>query len=733
MSDPRIEAAIKFHHLCTEAESENRAQGLEALQFRWGDQWPVQIQNSRTLEARPFLTINKVDTFCRQIENQQRQQRPRIKVDPVNGEADKKIADVIKGMIRHIEVSRGGADLAYDTGFSSAVTCGFGYWRVLTDYVSDSSFDQEIYLAPIDNPFTVYFDPNSTMPDGSDSKACLISTLMRKKDFEAQYPKADTQGFTEKSLGDHTAEWITKEDIRVAEYFYITNKPEKLHKLSNGMSVWDSELPEGALEEHQLQIVDTRKSNRPTVKWCKITCNNVLEERDIPGRYIPVVPMYGNVTVIDGKRKRSGVVKNAMDPQRMVNFHETTATESVALAPKAKWVMAEGQDEGHENEWAQANVSARPILHYKQTDVDGREAPAPQRQQPELPPSGTLELLQQSSQNLREVIGVIDPAQRLAGNVSGKALQGEQKQSDNSNFHFYDNLTRSIRHTGKIILEWIPHYYDQERVVRIIGDDGRAETATINQQAPDPAINAVLNDVTVGEYDIVMDIGPGYNSKRQEAVDMMMPLISQHEDLFKAIGDLVFRNMDFPGAEMIADRLAAANPLAQIDEKSDIPPQIQMKLKQQDQQIQQLNQQLQAAGMEIKTRQSIKQMEEDGETKREMLRQTTKAHDIESRNQTLIKVEQMENEAWMHDVQMKVSSAQNVAEIKATVELLLHHLSAKQENLMGLNSDKKDDHDLSAVIGRHPIHGNITEADILKTAHHNNMTPQKVMERLQNG
>ena len=294
--------------------------------------------------------------------------------------------------------------------------------------------------------------------------------------------------------------------------------------------------------------------------------------------------------ILDGRRKRWGITKNAKDPQRMVNFWETSATESLAFAPKAKWVIAEGQDEGHENEWAQANTKATAVLRYKQTDIDGREAPPPQRQAPEPPPVGMFTALAGATQNLREVIGMSDPAQRVQGNVSGKALRAEQFQTDQSNFHFYDNLTRSIRHTGKIILDWIPHYYDKQRIVRIIGDDERPDLVTINEKA----IDRILNDVTVGEYDVVMDTGPGYNSKREEAVDIFTEMLGTPlgEKIAAVADDVIVRNLDVPGADVIADRLAAANPLAQIDEESDIPPGVQMKIKQMQAQLQQAGQQI---------------------------------------------------------------------------------------------------------------------------------------------
>jgi hypothetical protein len=662
--DPRIDAAMKFLRLASDADSNNRMEALEDLKFAAGDQWPVEIQNSRNLEARPCLTINKIDSYVRQVTNQQRQQRPRIKVHPVNNEADLKIAKTLEGITRHIEVNSN-ADTAYDNAFDYAVRMGWGYWRVETDYVREDSFDQEIYIRPIHNPFTVYFDPNSVEPDGSDAEQCLITEVIPKATFREMYPDADDgSGFTLRATGDSSAEWVMKEDIRIAEYFHTERKSTSLVLLSDGTKLYREDLPDAEMMMAAgVSIVSERKTYRKIIKWCKVTSMQVLEEGEWIGSYIPVVPVYGAQLTVEDKRKKFGLVRHAKDPQRMYNFWRTSQTESIALAPKAKWLLAEGQDEGHENEWAQANIKSAPVLRYKQTDIEGRVAPQPTRLQPEPPPQGIMEAASSINNDLQAVLGIFDPNQMPSGNISGKALNGQQQQIDLSNYHFYDNLTRSIKHTGKIILDLIPKIYDAERVMRIIGDDGQPDMVTINQR---DAVGSVLNDVTVGEYDIVMDTGPGYQSKRIQAVEAMMPLMAKDE-LFKIAGDLVFRNMDFPGADIIADRLAASNPLAQIDDKSPIPPQVQMQLAQSKQVIEQLQQQLQAMQLEINNRGQVAQIKEDGATKRKLMEVTSKAHNTE----TMAEVK-------VNDQNTRAITSQNKTEIDAIVQLLLHHMDTSR-------------------------------------------------------
>ena len=588
-SDGRIQEAKDFLRLCNDSDSNNRAEALDDVRFAAGDQWPVEIQNSRTLEARPCLTINKIGAYKRQVVYNTRQQRPRIKVHGMNSQADEKIADILTGICRHIE-NQSDADQAYDHAFEYAVRMGWGYLRVETDYVRDDTFDQEIYIRPIRNPFTVYYDPNSVRPDGSDAEKVMITEVIPKDVFRKLYPNAPEDSLHARGTGDMDSEWIMKEDIRIAEYFYVVREEATLLKLSDGSEMYEDEVKKEELDELGLIIIDKRKTCKKQIKWIKLTANTILEEGIWPGKYIPIVPVYGNQLIIENKHKIYGITRMSKDAQRMYNFWTTSITESVALAPKPKWLIAEGQDEGHETEWAQANIKATAVLRFKQTDIDGRPAPVPTRIQPEPPPTGVLTALQQVDLDLKSVLGVFDPNQQPTGNISGKALTGQQQQIDLTNYNFYDNLTRSIAMVGKIILDLVPHIYDTQRVLRIIGDDGKPEMVTINERN---AAGEIMNNVTVGEYDVVMDTGPGYNSKRIEAVETMMPLFQKDPQLMNIAGDLFIRNMDFPGADTIADRLATMNPLAQIDEKSDIPPRVQMALKQSQEQVKQMQQQLQ--------------------------------------------------------------------------------------------------------------------------------------------
>ncbi len=671
MASLKPETVVDFFRLVMDAESGNRAQALEDLRFRFGDQWSVTMQNARKVDERPQFVINETDGYCRQVVNHLRQMRPRGRARPVGNGGDLEVAKVLTGIGRHIEV-HSDADNAYDTAMEFAVTMGWGYWRVLTDYVADVSFDQDIRVAVLDNPFSVYFDPSSVLPDGSDAKRCLISTMIKKTDFKAQWPNAETSGFEQRGSGDTDPDWETQEDIRIAEYFWIESERQKLVLLSDKSTVWEDALPpEAVLAKEGLAIISERESFRKTVKWAKCTNREVLEEKTLPGRFIPVIPVYGVNVPLDGKRLRMGLVRMARDPQRLVNYWQTSVTETIALAPKAKWMMEEGQDEGHEREWQRANVSTSPVLHYKGVDDSGREMPPPQRIQPEPPPAGAVESAMMASQNLQRVLGMFDPVNlEHTGPKSGEAIHAETGQSEQSNYHYYDNETRSIRHTWRIFLDYAPVIYDTERTLDIMGEDDKPDQVTVNQMKTEDGIEKMHNPITVGMYDVIMDVGPGYNTKRQEAVATLMNLMRTPlgEKIAQVADFAVVRQMDFSGASMIADLLEAANPLAKLDEDSDVPPKAQLMIKSLQNQLQQAMQQIQMLSDKDRAEMQRLSVREQGETTREHLRQTAKAHDIDSRER-----------ATLHDVQTRALSAQNVEEIKGLVHLLMHRLNAGPE------------------------------------------------------
>lgn len=589
------------------AEGENRRMALDDLEFEKGDQWDARARAERQASGRPCLTFNKLPTFLHQVTNAQRQNVPSIKVHPV-GDSDAKVAELIQGGIRHIEYASN-ADVAYDTAVNSAAAIGFGYFRLVTDYTAPDSFDQEIQFRRIRNAFTVYMDPAHVNPDGSDQQWCVVSVKVPRVEFRAMFPKADACSFeTVRALGDVAADWADDEAVRVAEYYRIFQEPATAVLLSNGESGFKDELlelPAG------VTVVAERESVRRTVQWFKLSAREVLDRADIPCRWIPVFPVYGDEIDVDGKVYRAGLIRNAKDPARAYNFWMTAATEEIALRPKTPYIGAEGQFEGHEKEWAQANQSSFPFLEYKPVSLGGMLAPSPQRQPMADLPAGVLRMAMHANEDIKATTGIFDASLGARSNeTSGVAIAKRDRQGETANYHYTDNLMTTLRHAGRCIIDMWPKVYDGQRQLRLMGADGKMSAQPINtpkRNAATGEIAEILNDMTVGEYAVTVSSGPSFDTLRQEAVQGMVEVGQSWPKLWEVAGDKLVRAMDWPGADEIADRIKKTLPpeLAKDDDEEGqgqdedqepaLPPEVQQQLQQYEQALEDAMQQIQEA------------------------------------------------------------------------------------------------------------------------------------------
>ena len=671
-----------------EAESENRSKALEALEFGNGKQWPDDLYNQRRISKRPSLTINHTNTFVRRVVNNMRQQRPRIKVHPVGEGANVEVADVITGLIRHVE-NRSNAAIAYDTGGESAVRMGWGYWRVLTEYVDEHSFDQEVCIEAIRNPFTVYMDPGAVRPAGEDAEWVIITEKMRRQEYARRYPDADNVMFRNTGSGDDLADWETREEIRLAEYYRIKRIKDTLYRMTNGMQMFGSDIAKlqdelsAAKVSYALDLRGNRikrESYRQRVEWFRLNGQDIVDRRTVgdnplPDKWIPVVRCEGNVLDLNGRVVRKGMIADLMDPARMLNYWKTCETEQIALSPKAPFIVADGQTDGHA-EWKDANQVPYSALTYTPTyleNPDGSKIPVPPPTRMPAPqvPAAFVQAAQGAMQDLMAVSGMPhEPSNDTPGTVvSGIALQRRQALSDIGHFQYYDNQTRAIAHTGSIILSLIPHYYSTERMQRIIGEDGTPSMVAINQKQPspeNPAITKVKNDVTVGRYDVVMDTGPGYETKRLEGTEAMIDLMKTPlaEAIVKVGADLVVRNMDFAGASDLADRLMPMNDAGMKKALENMPKEARSMVTAMYQNMQALQQQLQQLELEKKYKGQIELGWMNVERDKINKQSETKVHDTEVRART-----------QMHDTHIDAITRRDVAEIQAAGKLMDTHVA----------------------------------------------------------
>lgn len=598
--DRVLREALRRFRVAADAEHDIRSEAREDLRFRVGRQWPEEIVQQRKTENRPCLTINRIPQFLRQVTNESRQNRPSVQVNPVDDQADPKTAEVFQGIIRHIEVVSN-ADAAKDTAAEHAATFGFGYVRVVTEYADDTTFDQEIRIKRVRNPFGIYFDPAAQEPDYSDAQFCFVTEDLAKEEFRRRYPKAKLASSEEfRGEGDEAAEWVSENHVRVAEYFRVEYETGKIALLADG-SVIDADQVQVGMPVLRQRTVERRK-----VMWALISGCEVIEEREWPGRWIPVVPVLGEEVILDDERLLFGLVRFARDPQRQYNYWATAETEMIALAPKAPFIGAAGQFEGFERQWQTANQRGYAYLQYKPVSHAGTPLPPPQRQPYEPPVQAITTARMQSADDLKATTGIYDASLGARSNeASGRAILARQREADVSNFHFADNLARAVKHLGRILVDLIPRIYDTPRIVRIIGKEEEEKLVPVNQPFVENGVERIF-DLTAGKYDVTVTTGPSYSTKRQEAVESMMSLTQAYPQLMQLAGDILVKSMDWPGAATIAERLKKTLPpnLAEDDngEQMPVPPQIQQQMQAMQAQHEQLVAALQEATETIRSK-----------------------------------------------------------------------------------------------------------------------------------
>ena len=628
------EAKARFQ-AAAEADEPQRQLELDDLRFCDPDgQWPADMRSQRDAEGRPCLSVDRLGPFVHQIVNEQRQNRPQPSVNPVGDGADKDTAEIFQGMIRHIAYMSNG-DTAIDTAFESQVRCGRGYFRVLTDYCTSESFDQEVRISRVPNPHLVYMDPSATEPDGADAEWAFVSTYVSNSTYRSEYPKSKLSTLDDgdwTSIGDTAPDWVQRDGsgVMVTEYFRRVRKAVTIYRLEDGSTT--TEKVEG--------YVDSRQSTAVEVQWFKLNAIEILDQTVWPGKHIPIVPVYGTELNVDGKRTWSGLVRSAKDAQRAFNYWKSAQAETIALAPRAPWVGPKGFMGNMRSIWASANKRPLAVLEYEAYDSQQRPMQPPQRNMVEPPIQAITGAMLGAVDDLKATTGMYDAN---LGNresaQSGVAIRQLQRQGQAGSFHYADNLARSIRHLGRILIDLVPKIYDTKRVVRIIKPDESTDLVTINGPSGVKDKKTGLEkvyDLQVGTYDVTVSVGPGYQTKRQENLALLESLMQgpMGQLLTGTAPDLIASMMDFQIAPQLVERLKKTLPPALQDkpegpQQGGIPPelqqQIQMKEQQSGQMIEQLTQKVhetmdQLGDQNAKLQADLQKAQLDAQTKLEIAR-----------------------------------------------------------------------------------------------------------------
>jgi hypothetical protein len=621
------EAKARFER-CQSWESAWRDRAKFDIKFANGDalnngQWDSNVRQERG--ARPCLTYNQVRTHNLHIINDARQNKAQIKVTPTGGRASYESAQIFSGIIRRIEYQSKAVD-AYSTAIYHQVESGIGYVRVETDYVDQNSFDLDLFVRRIADPFTIYCDPDAKEYDKADMNFCFVFEDVPRDRYEEEYGKEDSPAPT---TFDNTDNWNDKDHVRIAEYWRRNISDDTIHLMQDGTTVRDSEIPAEVREQITPFIVKSRKVAEPEIEWFKLAGNKIIDREEWPGKYIPIVPFLGEELVIDNEMDRKGHTRSQIDAQRIYNYWASAAVEQVALQTKTPYVATAAAIQGHEEQWITANIKNWSVLLYNGVDETGAPIAPPAREPPPQMAQAYVTGMQIAREDLRAVTGQYQAEQGMPSNErSGIAIQQRQRQSETATYHYVDNQAKGIRQVGRILLDLIPKIYDVQRVVMTLGEDGSeakvlvapdapeahqaigqgpdGQPQTLTQgdaqqqmQDPDKPDPTIIFNPNVGLYDVEADVGPSYGTQRQEAANAFSQIMAQNPAAFQIVGDFWAKNSDFPGADELADRLKRGLPPMY---KADAPDPQVVAITQQAQQTQQHAQQLLGqADQEIQT------------------------------------------------------------------------------------------------------------------------------------
>lgn len=550
---------------CEEHDREARELRTDDLRFSnpaEPEQWPEELKQMRQNAvggARPCLTFDQTNPFLNQVINAARESKPSITVRPVDSGSDVKVAETLSCLIRHIE-DHSRADIAYDTAIDYAARCGLGYFRVVTEVTNYAQNEQEILIQRIADPDSVRLDPDWQEPDGSDIAFGFVESQMTKRAFTRKYPKAKAVDFDTDKDG-----WFTEKMVRIVEYFNVREEKENILVIVDENNeeaeycekdYWDLVQETGMRPD----VVRTYEAKTRKVDWYKLTGAEVLEKTEFPASYVPIIPVIGSEVWIEGKRHLSGLIRPMKDPQRAYNYDRNNYIEHVSLQNKIPYLIAAEAVEGREGEWGSANTSNAAYLTYNYTDSDGKTLPTPQRQ---MPPAASSAYAQGSQMALADIQAGIGMFQANLGQrsneTSGVAIDSRKAQGETASFHYIDNRNRSIRHCGRILLEMIPRVYDTKRQLRILGESGEPTNVTLDpdlQQSHEMKGNTLAAfNPSIGNYDVSVQAGPAYGTRRQEALQALKEVINGNPQALALLGDQLISLTDMPNAEKFAKRM----------------------------------------------------------------------------------------------------------------------------------------------------------------------------------
>lgn len=547
-----------------EADKVNREEAMKDLEFVAGEHWDKQVREYRERMGiekygfpLPCLTINDLPQKSAQVIGDRQANATSIKFLPKE-DGDKAIADIRSELTRSIELhSR--ADRAYMAAFKPAVNCGIGNFRVDLDYANEDVFERDLFIRSIPNPMAVIWDETAADPTGRDAGFCFVSEKMRTKVYEERFKDAAKSELFDAEV--KSSGWVEGDYVRIAEYWRMEERDRTLAMMQDGSVVDVTDKPrESWLGNVLVGPKGPMIREKAKCRYAIRQLTNGQEELDDPFELkiprLPIIRVMGGEIWVGDRRVRYGLVRFARDPAMLKDYNRSVRAEMLMLAPRANWAAEARAVEGRESDWVNTMI-------YN----DGAQPPTPMTHQNT---AALLEEAQLCAQDMKDVTGLHDASLGMRSNeTSGIAIQRRQHEGDIATIDYHGNMNAAQQEAGEVINALIPVVYDTTRTIRLVGEDDAIKLQRINDPNDPESV-----DLSKGRYDVTVTTGPAYMTKRQEAAASMMEAGRVAPQLFEVAGDLMAKAQDWPGAEVIAERLKRAVPPQYLgaDEQNDDDP-----------------------------------------------------------------------------------------------------------------------------------------------------------------
>jgi hypothetical protein len=572
----RYDAAKTFNH-------NNQQAGEEDAKFVVGNQWETIVEQRRRQLRKPVLTFNRLVAFMAQIIGNRLMNETEIRVWP-DKSGTKEVAELREAIIRSI-YKNSYADYARDEAMKYQVIGGQGAFCLSIDYCDNDVFEQEIKIKHVADPYAVTFDPLATDPTAGDARYAWVEDDIPHQEFKARWPWAAETSFADNNRWNHSGYWLDEDTVRVVSYWRMVTEGTKTLALYQDSTVHDITNME---EYEYLPFVDQRSDGSPYTREVPnrfarmYICSgqDILEGPfDYPVSSIPVYRVPG-WEINDGEEiSRFGLIRFLKDPQRLHNYWRSMQAEQLVAAPRNKWLTTPEAVKGHEARWRRSPMSDDPFLFFNDGETPPIHVPPPGVD------AGLMNESMMSTQDLKDISNIHEANLGMQSNeVSGKAIQSRQQISDVGSFIYHDRLRLADERCAKNIDELIPHIYDTQRMIVIVGRDNKPIMTTINDPM-DPN-----SDVTVGKYGITVSVGPATVTKRQLASEQMMSFVNAVPQVAEHVMDLVAEAQDWPKADEFARRFRMMLPPGTIS--TDDMTEEEKQMAAQNQEVQQLQQQL---------------------------------------------------------------------------------------------------------------------------------------------